>query len=187
MFPVSNNIWWPKAMLTGIHLCHRLSLERNTKKHMGHYDPPLHYHCGNAGFLQQNNISAIPWLSKTTIIVIVYALGKPHPKSGTIWGWKEQLLTFQDNHYDLDADMTQHDEPDNKNRKKKQSSIGRFQMSLQGTSPNAFLRGEAFNMHQVGELLRNSTCKAWAGLQANIVKRIVDIYVCCNPREKNNY
>lgn len=73
-------------MLKGIDLCHRLSLERNTKKHMGHYDPPLHYHCGNAGFLQENNISAIPWLSKTTIIVIVYALGKPHPKSGTIWG-----------------------------------------------------------------------------------------------------
>lgn len=65
-------------------------------------------------FLQQNNISVIPWLSKTTIIVIVYALGKPHPKSGTIRGWKEQLLTFQDNHYDLAADMTQHDEPDNK-------------------------------------------------------------------------
>lgn len=73
----------------------------------------------NAVFLQQNNISVIPWLSKTTIIVIVYALGKPHPKSGTIWGWKEQLLTFQDNHYDLAADMTQHDEPDNKGKKSK--------------------------------------------------------------------
>lgn len=70
-------------------------------------------------FLQQNNISVIPWLSKTTIIVIVYALGKPHPKSGTIWGWKEQLLTFQYNHCDLAADMTQHDESDNKNGEKK--------------------------------------------------------------------
>lgn len=99
-------------------------------------------------FLQQNNISVIPWLSKTTIIVIVYALGKPHPKSGTIWGWKEQLLTFQYNHCDLAADMTQHDESDNKNgekKKKKQSSMGRFQMSLRGISPSAFPRGETFN------------------------------------------
>lgn len=101
-------------------------------------------------FLQQNNISVIPWLSKTTIIVIVYALGKPHPKSGTIRGWKEQLLTFQDNHYDLAADMTQHDEPDNKKGGGGAKQHGQVSNVTSRHQPKRISKGRDFQHTQSG-------------------------------------
>lgn len=87
-------------------------------------------------FLQGNSISTASWLSKITILVIVYTLGKPHPKSGTMWAWKEQQLTFQNNHYDLAGDMSQHDGSDKTGGKNLQNTkmprgMGRFQMPAQ--------------------------------------------------------
>lgn len=127
----------------------------------------------------------IPWLSKTAIIVIVYALGKPHPKSGTIWGWKEQLLTFQDNHYDLAADMTQHEESDNKNEEKKRKTVQAGFKCCFKTSTQVCFQGESFSTRRVGQLHPSSNWVDWAAeLWTCITKSLV--CVGCNPNEKKN-
>lgn len=97
------------------------------------------------------------------------------------------MLTFRDNRYDLAAYMTQHDEPDNKKGEKSKAAWGGFKCHFK-TPAQMHFQGERHSTHtQSGTAPYELYTESLDRTPDQQTRKIVDVRVCCNPTEKNNY